>query len=365
MMVRFFSSIIASLSGSARPRKTTPAPRRGRLGLESLEGRALPSVSPIAVAVPLTGQISTVQPTYEAPAQVPALQGYTFHMSDGTSPFILAIQTETHLADGSATFTGTYKSPYTLLHPREVLSGTLKYEGGELTISFKYSSDGSDTLVSNENFHGTITPDPTHFGAIPLNGVRYRIHGHESVISPYGVDIINGFGTSGYVAPGVFQVSVSPIAVATPLTGQISTVYVAPAQVPSLQGYSFHLLSSNGKPPHDLGIQTETHLADGSATFTGTWKGGGPNGKVHEVLNGTLKYDANGNLEISFAWISNQGTQNTFLGTITTVHSPYGADNYLFGVHYHLEGDVTAYDPNGGPGHVSGDSALPPPVMKM
>ena len=200
-MVRFFSSIIASLSGPARPRKTTPAPRRARLGLESLEGRALPSVSPIAVA--------------------------------------------------------------------------------------------------------------------------------------------------------------------TPLMGQISTVYVAPAQVPSLQGYSFHLLSSIGKPPHDLAIQTETHLADGSASFTGTWTGGGPNGKSHEVLNGTLKYDANGNLEISFAWINGQGTQNTFAGTITTVHSPYGADNYLYGVHYHLEGDVTTPVPGGGPGHVSGDGALPPPVMKM
>lgn len=136
--------------------------------------------------------------------------------------------------------------------------------------------------------------------------------------------------------------------------------------VPNLQGYSFHLISSNGKPAHDLVIQSETYNADGSASFTGTWAGEGPNGTgtPKPISNGTLKYDATGNILLSFSWTNGSGGQNTFSGVLTRINTgPMAAVTY-FGAHYHLEGDVTASTPGDGPGHISGDSQSPAPVMK-
>jgi hypothetical protein len=123
--------------------------------------------------------------------------------------------------------------------------------------------------------------------------------------------------------------------------------------VPSLQGYSFHLTSSNGKPAHDLYIKTESYLPDGSANFTGTWtgeKGGG----VNAITDGSLHYDAQGNIAISFSW---KNGQNRLDGTITQISNRYSrvSGASVFGSTYHLEGDVTTGNPGGGPGHVSGD----------
>jgi hypothetical protein len=162
--------------------------------------------------------------------------------------------------------------------------------------------------------------------------------------------------------------SVSPIhgAVGPALIGQVAQVaYVAPVvDVAYLAGVSFHLTSSTGKPPHDLTIQTETYLPDGSATFTGTWAGGGANGKSH-AISGTLQLDANGNITIAFSWTNGAGTQNSFLGTITRINNQGpAAAAYAYGNHYHLEGDVTTPVQGGGPGHVSGDGGIPYPVLK-
>jgi hypothetical protein len=139
--------------------------------------------------------------------------------------------------------------------------------------------------------------------------------------------------------------------------GQYTVLYPV-VNVPSLQGVSFHLLSSNGKPAHDLSIQSETWLADGSATITGTWKGD-KGGNVQPITNGTLKFDAQGNISISFSW--NNG-QNSLQGTITRVYNSRYSQNYIYGYHWHLEGDVKTANPGGGPGHVSGDGQLPPLV---
>ncbi|HEV3255311.1 MAG TPA: hypothetical protein VG013_00395 [Gemmataceae bacterium] len=103
-----------------------------------------------------------------------------------------------------------------------------------------------------------------------------------------------------------------------------------------LQGVSFHLISIDGKPAHDLTIQTESYLADGSATFTGTWTGD-KGGKTHNIT-GSLTFDAQGNIAISFSW--NNG-QNSLQGTITRVYNSPTAHDYVYGYHYHLEGDVT------------------------
>jgi hypothetical protein len=130
--------------------------------------------------------------------------------------------------------------------------------------------------------------------------------------------------------------------------------------VPNLQGYSFHLISSNGKPAHNLVIQSETYNADGSASFTGTWSGDGPNSKA---VSGTLKFDANGNMILSFSWTNGSGGQNSFSGTLTRVNnSPITAAEYR-GASYYLEGDVTSAT-GGGPGHISGYSQAPMLVAK-
>jgi hypothetical protein len=118
--------------------------------------------------------------------------------------------------------------------------------------------------------------------------------------------------------------------------------------VPNLQGVDFHLVSSNGKPPHDLTIQSETWNADGSATITGTWAGGSSH-----AFSGTLSYDAQGNLKISVSWSNGMNGTNTLNGTITRNYSPY-----IFGSQWHLDGDVSS-STGGGPGHVSGNSLSP------
>ena len=145
-------------------------------------------------------------------------------------------------------------------------------------------------------------------------------------------------------------------------------VYQAPAvvDVPNLQGYSFHLISSNGKPAHDLVIQSETYNANGSASFTGTWSGDGPNGDgtPKAIMNGTLKYDANGNIILSFSWMNGSGQQNSFSGVLTRINTGLASEVAYFGAHYHLEGDVTTPTPGDGPGHISGDSQGPILVMK-
>ena len=131
---------------------------------------------------------------------------------------------------------------------------------------------------------------------------------------------------------------------------------VAPAvqYVPNLQGVSFHLLSSNGKPAHDFTIVSECWKADGSASFTGTWSGDG--GTVHPVT-GALSFDAQGNISIFFSWTNGQGSMNTLQGTITRVTTWY-SNIAAFPPVWHLEGDVTS-PTGGGPGHVSGDGSVP------
>jgi hypothetical protein len=162
--------------------------------------------------------------------------------------------------------------------------------------------------------------------------------------------------------------SVSPIqgAIAAGPYQIAQTYYPANvAYVPNLSGVSFHLLSANGKPAHDLVIQNETFAADGSANFTGTWTGDGANGgNAHQILNGTLKYDANGNLKISFAWANGSGSQNSLSGTITRVNSYPATAASPYGVHWHLDGDVTTSRPGGGPGHVYGNGGILYPVAK-
>jgi hypothetical protein len=130
------------------------------------------------------------------------------------------------------------------------------------------------------------------------------------------------------------------------------------ARVPNVQGYTFHLTSTNGKPAHTLVIKTETYNWFGSAFFTGTWQGDGPNSKT---VSGTLVFAANSHtvVNVNFSWTNGSGGQNSFSGTLTPVHNRIS----VFSAGYFLSGNVTS-STGGGPGMVSGYGYPPRLVFK-
>ena len=155
--------------------------------------------------------------------------------------------------------------------------------------------------------------------------------------------------------------SVSPIlsvAVHTPIAHLHPIRLPHVAHVPELQGYTFHLTSSNGKPAHTLVIKSETYNWFGSASFTGTWSGDGPNSKA---VSGTLVFEANSNtvVDVKFSWTNGSGGQNSFSGNLTPVHNRIS----VYSAAYYLVGNVTS-STGGGPGMVSGYGQPPRPVLK-
>jgi hypothetical protein len=130
-----------------------------------------------------------------------------------------------------------------------------------------------------------------------------------------------------------------------------------PYRVPNLQGYTFYLNSTNGKPSHTLIIKTEAYNRFGSASFTGTWQGDGPNAKT---VSGTLVYAANSTtvVNIHFSWTNGSGGQNSFSGSATPVQNRIS----VFSAGYYLTGNVSS-STGGGPGMVSGYGYPPRPVV--
>ena len=132
-----------------------------------------------------------------------------------------------------------------------------------------------------------------------------------------------------------------------------------PHRVPNLQGYTFYLNSTNGKPSHTLIIKTESYNWFGSASFTGTWQGDGPNGKP---VSGTLAFAANSTtvVNVNFSWTNGNGGQNSFSGSATPVHNRIS----IYSGAYYLTGNVTS-STGGGPGMVSGFGYPPRPVVTV
>jgi hypothetical protein len=154
--------------------------------------------------------------------------------------------------------------------------------------------------------------------------------------------------------------SVSPIhavAVHAPIVHRLPFPLPHLARVPNLQGYSFYLNSSNGKPAHTLVIKTETYNWFGSASFTGTWQGDGPNSKI---VSGTLVFAAHSHtvVSVNFSWTNGSGGQNSFSGSLTPAHNRIA----VFSGAYYLTGTVTS-STGGGPGMVSGYGYPPRPVV--
>jgi hypothetical protein len=156
--------------------------------------------------------------------------------------------------------------------------------------------------------------------------------------------------------------SVSPIqaiAVHTPVVQFQPIRLPHVVDVPNLQGYTFYLNSTNGKPAHTLVIKSETYNWFGSASFTGTWSGEGPNSKT---VSGTLVFAPNSTtaVNVNFSWTNGSGGQNSFSGSLTPVHNRIT----VFSAGYFLSGTVTS-STGGGPGMVSGYGYPPRPVLKV
>jgi hypothetical protein len=154
--------------------------------------------------------------------------------------------------------------------------------------------------------------------------------------------------------------SVSPIhavAVHTPIAHLQIIPLPHVVRVPNLQGYTFYLNSTNGKPAHTLVINSETYSWFGSASFTGTWQGDGPNSKP---VSGTLVFATNSHtvVNVNFSWTNGSNGQNSFSGSLTPVHNRIS----VFSAGYYLTGNVTS-STGGGPGMVSGYGYPPRPVL--
>ena len=163
------------------------------------------------------------------------------------------------------------------------------------------------------------------------------------------------------VLGGRTLLSVSPIisvAVHTPIAHFHPIPLPHRVDVPNLRGYTFLLNSTNGKPAHTLVIKTEPYNWFGSASFTGTWSGDGPNSKP---VSGTLVFAANSTtvVNVNFSWTNGSSGQNSFSGSLTAVHNRIS----VFSGAYYLTGNVTS-STGGGPGMVSGYGYPPRPVLK-
>jgi len=152
--------------------------------------------------------------------------------------------------------------------------------------------------------------------------------------------------------------SVSPIH-AVAVQPPIADWHILPhgTDVPDVQGYTFHLTSSNGKPAHTLVITSETYnYWLGSASFTGTWSGDGPNS---HAVSGTLVFAPHSTTvtNVNFSWTNGNNGQNSFSGSFTPVRNRIG----VFSAAYYLTGKVTS-STGGGPGMISGYGYPPRPV---
>jgi len=160
----------------------------------------------------------------------------------------------------------------------------------------------------------------------------------------------HNIGVEPPIAPIGFE---PPIAILHP----ISIPLPHRVNVPNLNGYTFDLNSTNGKPAHTLVINSETYNWNGSASFTGTWKGDGPNG---HAVSGSLVFAPSSTTvtNVNFSWTNGNGGQDSFSGSLTRNSIRFSR----FYGEYYLTGNVKS-STGGGPGMVSGYGSPPSHVI--
>jgi hypothetical protein len=175
-----YKSLTKLFTFSARnsQRKPTAAPRRARLGVEVLEGRALPSASMISSLVAPIATNSLVQnATVTTPAtvvDVPYLGGvtFTFALTVNGQPYQLTVNSETYNADGSASLTCTLKVPgQTGSQTYQARYADLSYTNGALHFDAEFDTSASTAItfggwistVQNTPVRSWITPPGYHY----------------------------------------------------------------------------------------------------------------------------------------------------------------------------------------------------------
>jgi hypothetical protein len=207
----------------------------GQPGAYHFEGMLAPADGSSAIAV--TGD-QDATPAAAVPSVQDLTAGtFTLTGADGVT-HQLAIQTQTAMADGSATFTGLWDA--------DTVAGTLAYdEAGNIHIAFSLS-DGSSV-------DGILSGQP---GAYHYDGMRTPADG------------------SNPIAVAVDQ-DTTPV---TPVTDFTSVTFA---------------WTDEGGAAHQLQITDQSAQPDGTATFNGVWDG--------QSVAGTLAYDAAGNVQIVFS----------------------------------------------------------------
>ena len=302
-MLQILKSVVSCFQSNQKA--TPPAPRRATLRLMCLEERQLLSASPLmAIAAPLHSNVAVVQPqthnglmnissVINRPIQIQQVASFTndsFNMvgENGTTHH-LTINTQVNHFDGAAVITGMWDGS-------QAMTGVLHVNGATTSISFTWGPYGVP-----HRFDGVLSGSPGSYhidGTVYVNGVKGG-PGH----------------TVGDEAPAI----------------------------PHMVNAYYNLTSLSNGTKHTFQILTETDQYNGTATFTGTWDGG-------SAVTGTMHYDAQGNISISFTWGTN-GVAHDFEGTIS-----YNA--YTIGTH--ISGLVTVNgNPNSGPGYVTGSQYLP------
>jgi hypothetical protein len=176
-MFAYLKSLVSSVSKSNRSQRSSACSRKARLGVESLEGRLIPSISPmLAGASPVVAHLRTPDSRDLLPPKlglsVENLRGDFFAMTSLTNGthHTLAIQTQVnHLFTGTASFTGLWDG-------HAAATGTLQNAGlNQVHISFNFGT--------NHHFEGTISHTTFSFlhhidGVVTVNGSTTQGPGH-------------------------------------------------------------------------------------------------------------------------------------------------------------------------------------------
>ena len=166
----------------------------------------------------------------------------------------------------------------------------------------------------------------------PTNCVR--VGGYDTSGSAYGVAVSGSLTVQGSATDikftwdnnsHIFMGTVSADSGAYHIEG---TVYVYGAAnppgftvgdgvlcVPDLTGMKWKILQANRN--YSIQIGTQQNLPDGTATFTGIWSD-------RTAVTGTLRYEADGTISISFTWSDPKNVQHQFDGLVKTLESALG-----------------------------------------
>jgi hypothetical protein len=198
-MLQMLSKLVASLRKATRPHKACPVAVRSRLGLEVLEGRTLPSVSPLAFVGPVPSAVgSQVVRVDPIPIRFGGLSGY----GSGTysaDPFHSIVSTDQ--LQGRADLTGL---------------GQVTVKG---TVSFELGGASFGTLTFT-NAQGSVTVNFQKPRGVP-EPVTLQKHAAEPIVFEprfaYSYQVTGGTGAyKNFHGQGTLTLTLSEAAAPRP-----------------------------------------------------------------------------------------------------------------------------------------------------